>query len=259
MTPRVERTTISLMLAGAVIIIAVAASLGSYGCDAVWEFALGAGGTWTWLVVTFARLRRQHSSAGEDSGAGISPATWVTIARGLLIALVAGHVFVAHRGGRQLWVAAVLYSIAALADRADGAIARRSARVTELGARLDVVTDALGLLVAPLLGVRAGRLPPWYLALALAYPAFRLALRLRRACGAPIFAERLRPDPRARFFAGAQMAVVGCALYPVLPVAVTWTAATIAMVPTLALFLGEWRLATRSAPDGGARAERLYA
>ena len=75
--------------------------------------------------------------------------------------------------------------------------------------------------------------------------------------GGAVFPERLKADPRARFFAGVQMTVVAASLFPVLPQLVTWTAATLAMLPTLALFAGEWRLATRSAPDGGALAERL--
>ena len=138
----------------------------------------------------------------------------------------------------------MLYAVAALADRADGALARRTNGVSALGAKLDVATDAVGLFVAPLVGVRWGRLPPWYLALALAYPAFRLALRVRRWRGLPVHVERLKLDPRARFFAGVQMAVVAAALLPGLPRALTWTAATAAMLPTLALFVGEWRLVT---------------
>src|SRR5262249_40464417 len=104
-----------------------------------------------------------------------------------------------------------------------------------------------------------GRLPPWYLVLACAYPAFRGALGLRRAWGWPVFSERLGPAPLARFFAGVQMTVVAASLFPVLPRAVAWSAATIAMLPTVALFAGEWRLATRSATGDRPRAQRLDA
>ncbi|HEX4403627.1 MAG TPA: CDP-alcohol phosphatidyltransferase family protein, partial [Polyangia bacterium] len=157
----------------------------------------------------------------------------MTIARGFVISLVAG--FALWPAGGVRWWPGVLYAVAALADRADGALARRTSDVTELGAKLDVVTDAVGLFVAPIVGVRWGRLPPWYLALALAYPTFRLALRARRSRGLPVHVDRLRRDPRARFFAGVQMVVVAAALLPVLPRALTWTAATVAMLPTLAL------------------------
>jgi CDP-diacylglycerol--glycerol-3-phosphate 3-phosphatidyltransferase len=259
MTPRVEQATISLILGGVTTIIFVAIGLPSYGPLERRSFVAAAALTWLALIFSFTKLRRELSSLGEKGAAEISGATWVTIARGFLIALVAG--FGASRSAAEgaLWAPAVLYAAAAIADRVDGALARGSSSETTLGAKLDVVTDALGLFVAPLAGVRWGRLPPWYLALACAYPAFRLALEVRRRNGRPIFVDRLRRDPRARFFAGVQMTVVAVALFPVLSRALTWTAATLAMLPTLALFVGEWRIVTGSAPDGGAHAERLHA
>ncbi len=247
------------MFAGGTAIIVVATSLRSYVPVERWSFVACAGATWLYLMACVARLRREHSSFAENRPASISAATWVTIARGFLIALVAGYAVVPVTAGPARWAPGVLYALAALADRADGALARRRAEVSAVGAKLDVATDAVGLLVAPVVGVRWGRLPPWYLVLACAYPAFRLALRMRRARGRPVFPERLKRDPRARFFAGVQMSVVAAALFPVLPRAFTWTAATLAMLPTLALFAKEWRLVTRSATDGGAPAERLDA
>jgi CDP-diacylglycerol---glycerol-3-phosphate 3-phosphatidyltransferase len=258
MTPRVGRTTISLTCAGLIVIIVATAGLRSYIAAASWRFATAASLTWFFLMVTVARLQRELSSTDETEPTPISPATFVTIARGLLIALIAGCAFDPAPTGVVRWLPGALYTLAALADRADGALARRTG-ITTLGARLDVVMDAVGLLVAPVVGVLWGRLPPWYLAVACAYPAFRGGLEVRRAWGRPVFPERLAPDPRARFFAGVQMTVVAASLFPVLPRALTWSAATLAMMPTLALFAGEWRLATRSATDGRARAERLDA
>jgi CDP-diacylglycerol---glycerol-3-phosphate 3-phosphatidyltransferase len=207
------------------------------------RFAAGALSTWLFLVVVLTRLRREHADLGP-----LSAATGVTLARGLLISLVAGFALGPASVGPASWLPGIVYGIAALADRLDGALARRNGAVTALGAKLDVTTDAVGLLVAPLVGVRWGRLPPWYLALALAYPLFRVALQLRRSFGLPIFPERLRRDPRARLFAGAQMTVVAVALLPLLPRAFAWTVATLTMLPTLALFVAEWRLVTRSTP-----------
>jgi CDP-diacylglycerol--glycerol-3-phosphate 3-phosphatidyltransferase len=258
MTPRVDRTTISLTCVGVIAIVFATTGLRTYVSGASWRFAFTASLTWVVLMVWLARLRREVSSIDEFSFAPISPATCVTIARGFLIALVAGCAFDPTPAGVALWAPGALYTLAALADRADGALARRSG-ITLLGARFDVATDALGLLVAPIVGVLRGRLPPWYLVLACAYPVFRGALGLRRAWGWPVHAERLGPAPRARFFAGVQMTVVAASLFPVLPRAVTWSAATLAMMPTIALFAGEWRLATRSGPDGRARAQRLHA
>jgi CDP-diacylglycerol--glycerol-3-phosphate 3-phosphatidyltransferase len=244
---------ISLACAGLVIDTAAANSFASYDraalcCSyAFWTFVAGAATTWLFLVALLTRLRREYSPAiaGEESSAALSWATWITIARGLVISVVAGFALEPAPGDGARWLPGVLYAVAALADRVDGALARRTNDVTALGAKLDVVTDAVGLFVAPLVGVRWGRLPPWYVALALAYPGFRLALRARRSRGLPVYLERLKRDPRARFFAGVQMVVVAAALLPVLPRALAWTAATVAMLPTLALFVGEWRLVTR--------------
>jgi CDP-diacylglycerol--glycerol-3-phosphate 3-phosphatidyltransferase len=257
MTPRVDRATIWLIFSGVTAIICATTGLRSYVPTDRWIFAATAIGAWLYLVMTLRRLRRKHSSFDENIPAPIAAATWLTIARGFLIALVAGYAVGPVPSERALWVPGSLYALAAIADRGDGALARRRAQVTVLGAELDVATDAVGLFAAPLVGVLWGRLPPWYLALACAYPAFRLALRIRRAIGWPIFPSRLGPDPRARFFAGVQMTVVAAALFPVLPRAIAWGAATMAMLPTLALFAGEWRRATASAADGRARAERL--
>ena len=252
MTPRVVFFSSMHVLCGVIAITLLANGLPSYvpGLDAV-RFLLGALPTWCFLSDALAR--------GRAPGERLTGATWITVCRGLLVSLVAGFVLVPRPAGPAAWLPGVLYGLAALGDGIDGALARRTRSTTELGAALDVMTDAVGLLVAPLVAVLWGRLPPWYLALALAYPAFRAGLRARRALGLPVFPERLGPDPRARLFAGVQMGVVAASLPPVLPTALTWTAATLAMFPTLALFAAEWRLATRLGADADLRAERLHA
>ena len=248
MTPRVGRTTISLTFAGLiVIIVATAVCHLTTRRSRLGASRRAASPTWLFIVVWLTHLRREYSHRNEGNRAAvITAATWMTLGRGfLVIALVAGFVLGPRPVGRALWLPGAAYVLAVLADGGDGALARWTDRVTALGAKLDVTTDAVGLFVAPVVGVRWGRLPPWYLALALAYPTFWLAIRLRRARALPLHLERLRRDPRARFFAGAQMILVATALLPVLPRAFTWAAATAAMLPTLALFAGEWRLVTR--------------
>jgi CDP-diacylglycerol---glycerol-3-phosphate 3-phosphatidyltransferase len=250
MTLRVERPlyVLATIAFGGVMVITAA------GLEFAFSAAFLAGGlaTWVFLLDALGRAQLRH-------GGALTPATWVTIVRGLLVSLVAGFVLPRRPMGVALWAPGALYAVAALGDGVDGALARRTRRTTALGASLDVTTDVVGLVVAPLVAVRWGRLPPWYLALAAAYPVLRGALALRDAFGLPVFRERLQPDPRARRLAGVQMGVVAAALFPVLPRALTWTVATAAMLPTLALFVREWRLATRSLPDRDARAERLHA
>jgi CDP-diacylglycerol--glycerol-3-phosphate 3-phosphatidyltransferase len=262
MTPRVQQLPKFLALAGAAVITAAAKGLRSYAPEIVsTTFLAGGLATWLALLISSTKAHREHSLASGNDGraATMSAASWLTMARGLLISLVGGFALGPAPSGAARWAPGVLYTLAALGDGADGAIARRTGRASAFGAALDVTTDVIGLIVAPLAAVRWGRLPPWYLALALAYPAFRVALAARRALGLPVFTERLRPDRRARFFAGVQMAIVAAALFPVLPRAFTWPAATLAMLPTLALFAGEWRLVTRSQLHGDARAQRLHA
>jgi CDP-diacylglycerol--glycerol-3-phosphate 3-phosphatidyltransferase len=262
MTPRVHRFPVFLGFVGVTAITGVAEGLASYEPGLVsLAYLAGALGTWLILVISLTRARLEHSLVSNDGApaAAISAASWITIARGLLVSLVGGFALGRAPSGAARWAPCVLYALAALGDGVDGALARRTGSASALGAALDVRTDVVGLVVAPLCAVRWGRLPPWYLALAVAYPAFRAALALRRARGLPVFLERLRPDPRARFFAGVQMAVVAAALSPVLPRAIIWPAATLAMLPTLALFAGEWRSATRLQTHGDARAERLHA
>ena len=168
-----------------------------------------------------------------------SEPTWVTLGRGLLCSLVAGFTLLPPAGAIR-WAPAALYAVAALADRGDGALARRRGAVTALGTHLDGATDALGLLAAPLCAVAWGRLPPWYLAVGAAYYVYQGAIAARRRLGLPTFAERVTRRPLTRFFAGLQMTLVVAALPPVLPHAITTPLATILMVPTLAFFARDW-------------------
>jgi CDP-diacylglycerol--glycerol-3-phosphate 3-phosphatidyltransferase len=195
-----------------------------------------------WLIVV-GNLRRAMARAPTPLGL----ATQVTLARGLLVSLVAGFVLV-RPVGVVAWAPAALYTAASLADRLDGALARRRGEVTAVGAELDGATDALGLLVAPLVAVAWGRLPPWYLLVGAAYYLFRAGIWLRRRRGLPVHPERVVPNAPTRFFAGAQMILVCAALPPVLSPHATAAAATILMIPPLLFFARDWRRVTGRAP-----------
>jgi CDP-diacylglycerol--glycerol-3-phosphate 3-phosphatidyltransferase len=200
-----------------------------------------AGSFATWSLIGW-HLWNHRAEAGQGA---LGPATALTLLRAWLVAVVGGHLLLPPLTGAAATVVALIYTAAAILDNVDGRVARRTAHTSALGARLDVRADALGLLVAPLVAVHAGRLPPWYLLLAVAFPLMRLGLRLRERWGLPVHRDRLRPNRWARLFAGVQMGVVATALYPVLPTWLLWPAATLAMVPTLWLFAAEWRVATR--------------
>jgi CDP-diacylglycerol--glycerol-3-phosphate 3-phosphatidyltransferase len=214
-----------------------------------------------WAVACAALWRgRAHNALISDVEQaplpGFSAATWITVGRALLVSALAGFLFGPAPGDIVGCIAGALYTLAAIGDGLDGWVARRTGTATRWGAMLDVRVDALGLLIAPLLAVLWGRLPVWYLLLSVAYPLFQAAVWLRGRLGLPTFRDRLRPDPRARFFAGVQMGVVAGALFPVLPRALMWPLATVVMLPTLALFIREWLvLAGRSAGSAAAHAE----
>jgi cardiolipin synthase len=85
--------------------------------------------------------------------------TVITIIR-LLLAPVVGYLIAQGRYG----AAAAVFVAAAVSDLADGAIARRFALVSELGARLDAVADKVLMVIAALALAWQGLLPVWLVA-----------------------------------------------------------------------------------------------
>jgi CDP-diacylglycerol--glycerol-3-phosphate 3-phosphatidyltransferase len=244
-TPR-DRSCRWAISCGLIAIAVAAGVIGRGSPRAALDFAGPALAGWLIAAVTLWRAR-----ALAPAAAPLGPATWVTLGRGLLCCLVAGFALVPPVGAVR-WAPAALYTAAALADRADGALARRRGEVTVLGAHLDGATDALGLLAASLCAVAWGRLPPWYLALGAAYYVYQGAIAARRRLGLPVFPERVTRRPLTRIFAGLQMTLVAAALPPVLPPAVTTPLATILMVPTLAFFVRDWLIIVGRRPGGAA-------
>jgi CDP-diacylglycerol--glycerol-3-phosphate 3-phosphatidyltransferase len=215
--------------------------------------------TWLLVALRLARLRAESEGQRAPGGGrarptvapavGLGLATHLTLLRGLLISLVAGFLLIPP-AGLVRWLPGLLYAGAALCDRYDGIVARRLGEASWLGARLDVEMDALGLLVAPLVGVVWGRLPAWYLLLGAAYYLFRAGVSLRGRWGLAVHPERLRRNRYARFFAGVQMILVATSLLPVLGRAVTTWAATLLMLPTLLLFARDWLIVIGRLPPG---------
>jgi len=236
--------------AGAVAVAAAAGCLALVDGGGVGG-AYAAGALPSWLLMG-ALLWRARAAAGAGAPPSLGLATRITLGRALLVSLTAGFLLVPPLGWLR-WLPGPLYTAAALGDQADGIVARRRGETSSLGASLDVAVDALGLLLCPAVAVAWGRLPAWYLLLGAAYYVFHAGIRVRRALGLPAHAERLRKSRHARFYAGVQMGVVAASLFPVLPFWLTATAATIAMVPTLALFARDWLIVTgRLAPAAGA-------
>ena len=137
-----------------------------------------------------------------------------------------------------VWIAAAAYSVAAVFDRVDGFIARKTRRRSLLGAELDTVFDALGLLVAPLLALLLGKIHVSYLLVSVAYYLFVLGIRFRQRRNKPVYP--LAPSQLRRTLAGFQMAYVAVVLWPPFDAGVTVIAGFGFMLPLLAGFLMDW-------------------
>jgi len=191
----------------------------------------------TWLVVA-GTLWQARPLLGPHA-TRLGAATHLTLLRGLLVSVAAGFAAVPPMGAAR-WLPALLYATAAICDRFDGILARRLGQTTVLGARLDEAMDALGLLVAPIVAVSWGRLPPWYLLVGVTYYIYRSAIWMRRRLELPVHVERVKRRQITRIFAGLQMTLVSVALAPILSREVNSIAATLLMVPTLAFFARDW-------------------
>ena len=78
----------------------------------------------------------------------ITPATWLTLSRLLLLPLIL--VTIAAGSPQALWIAFALYAIGSFTDFLDGWVARRFNQITPLGTFLDPIIDKVyvaGLLV----------------------------------------------------------------------------------------------------------------
>ncbi len=177
--------------------------------------------------------------------ATLGAANWITLLRAGAVVGLAGILPLTIQHGAALsealrWAPGIVYLGISLADLVDGDIARRQRRETLLGKRLDIESDAAGLLVASLAAIALGRLPIVYLLVGLAYYPFILGIWIRQRRALPVMA--LPPRPYARIIAGFQMGLVGLALLPIFDPTFLSAAALIFMTPLLVGFWRDWRV-----------------
>lgn len=115
---------------------------------------------------------------------GVSNA--LTLARGLFYGLLAGFIVLPPPYGVWAFVPGLLYTVASLTDLVDGHVARRRGETTDLGAKLDVEVDSVGILVAFILGVKFQQLPPIFLIVGGLFYIYRFYMWLRRWRGQPV-------------------------------------------------------------------------
>ncbi|MFC7155709.1 CDP-alcohol phosphatidyltransferase family protein [Halomarina halobia] len=249
-TDRLRRGWAAAVAAGIVALVGGASALavaGPPGTGLRWLVGagalLGAEAALLWRA-----LGDNRTSAGGPLLPTLGLANALTLVRGLALSGVAGFLLLPPPSGALAWIPGLLYGTAVLLDQLDGRVARGRGRTTLLGVRLDTAFDTVGLLVAPVLAVRYGQLPVWYLAVSAARYVFLAGLFLRRRRGRPI--APLPERPVRRVLAGVQMAVVSLALLPVLGPPTTTVLATAAMLPFLAQFARDWSAVTSPEATG---------
>lgn len=164
--------------------------------------------------------------------------TLVTVVRGGLIAVTAGFVLLPAPLGAGAFIPAAAYSLASILDHVDGRLARALGRTTRLGEKLDMELDAAGVLIASLVAIQLGKIPPWYLAVGLARYAFVLGTAWRTRHRKPVV--ELDPRPLRRVLAGVQMGFLSVCLWPPIPAELSLFVAPLFGGATLAMFARDW-------------------
>ena len=143
------------------------------------------------------------------------PANWVTTLRLALTAAVAGLV-VGPFTATTAWIAIALTTAAGLLDTVDGRLARRSGLSSTFGARFDMETDALLILLLSVLAWLHGKAGEWVLLCGLMRYALVAAGWLWPWLGGP-----LRSTTRGKAVAALQLVGLGVALGPIVAVPIS--------------------------------------
>ena len=212
------------------------------------QWLLIADGLWffvCWQLWQRRELNRASENATPYSTLGL--ANHLTLLRGGLIALTGGFLLQPQPSGWLAWAPGVLYTIAAILDRLDGFVARRSKQTSLLGSELDTAYDALGLLVAPLLAVGYGKVHWSFLLVSAAYYIFVWGLYWRRTQQLPVYP--LLPSALRRTLAGFQMGFVALILLPCFYAPFTVIVGLAFMLPILLGFMVDWLVVSGRIPS----------
>jgi CDP-diacylglycerol--glycerol-3-phosphate 3-phosphatidyltransferase len=166
----------------------------------------------------------------------------LSMLRGLIIGLLAGFLFSPVPVAPLAWLIALLYTAASVADWLDGYVARKTNHVTELGQRLDMEFDAMGVAIVSLLAIGYGQLPPWFLIVALARYLFVFGLWWRRRAPRPVY--EIPPSDHRRIMAGMMMGMMTVVLWPIVPAAMATIAGFVIATPVLLGFWRDWLFAS---------------
>jgi CDP-diacylglycerol--glycerol-3-phosphate 3-phosphatidyltransferase len=193
----------------------------------------------TYLLWSLWQGLKFNSRPGEEHLlTTFGPGNNLTILRALMIAALAGFLTAPRPEGSLAWLPGVLYTLAVLIDLFDGYVARLTNHTTHLGQMLDIRFDGLGVLIAALLILQYGQVPPWYLLVALARYIFLTGIWLRERLGKPVY--DLPPSLSRRPLAGVQMGFMAVMLWPLFSPPATYLAAALFAIPFLTGFSRDW-------------------
>lgn len=197
----------------------------------------------TVFTVVVGLLLGAPSASARAAAAG--SANRVTLARATLVggvtALVADGFVLGGVTGVRIVVLVTLASVALVLDLLDGYVARRWGTESDLGARFDMETDALLILVLSVLVARS--LGAWVLVIGLMRYVFVAAARV-----APWLTAPLPPSRARKVVAAVQGVVLVVAAAPVVPRPVAVVAVVGALVALLWSFGRDTRWLARHRP-----------
>lgn len=163
----------------------------------------------------------------------LGAANKVTLMRAVMVVFLAALTLERHDTQMQ-WLVLVLATLVALADAADGWLARRTNMVSAFGARFDMETDAFFILVLSIWAWETHKAGAWVLASGLMRYAFVLSGRVF-----PVLRTPLPPSWRRKAIAAAQMTALLIAIAPFVPVSVSAPVAATALVALTYSFLSD--------------------
>ncbi len=169
------------------------------------------------MTIVVTRIERHHPFPRLGS------ANQLTTARAVLVALIAG--VIGESANRT--VAGSVTTVAILCvilDGVDGWLARRGGMASTFGARFDMETDALLVLVLSLVVWQFGKAGPWVLVCGLMRYLFAASGWLL-----PWMAKPLSPTNRGRAVAVVQMVGLAVAAAPIIPTPFSTAAAAITL------------------------------
>lgn len=241
-SPLKHETLVAMLLGMAVLLVAFFGIKQFTSLNAVLWLVIADG---LWMLVCWQLWQRLDLNRA-DEGAPLYPrlglANRLTLLRGGLIAMTGGFLFQPQALGQTFevtaWIPGLLYTLAAILDRLDGFVARRSKQTSLLGSELDTAYDALGLLVAPLLAVSYSKVHWSFLLVSAAYYVFQWGIYWRRTRNLPVYP--LLPSMLRRTLAGFQMGFVAVILLPCFQAPATQLIGVAFMIPILLGFLVDW-------------------